>query len=84
MPFTDSTPTDRGAARPPLNTRAAVLQAREMLDVGLGASWWKIWEVLAMESVQRDLFLCFGKLLWKDTKNEDLWINFWDAVGVKM
>lgn len=84
MPFTDSTPTDRGAARHPLNTRAAVLQAWEMLDVGLGASWWKIWEVLAMESVQRDLFLCFGKLLWKDTKNEDLWINFWDAVGVKM
>ena len=67
-------------------------EAWEMLDVGLGASWWKILEVLAMESVQRDLFFlfsffgfvlesCFGKT---QKKNEDLWINFWDAVGVKM
>lgn len=72
MPFTDSTPTDRGAARPPLNTRAAVLQAREMLDVGLGASWWKIWEVLAMESVQRDLFFMFWKVALEGHKKRGL------------
>ena len=35
-------------------------EAWEMLDVGLGASWWKMLEVLAMESVQRDLFFLFS------------------------